>query len=69
MIIEKFKNPEELVDTISRSKEAYSAKRKQMSFEEKLLILQKLQEKAYFFGRTKIKPWPIHQNAINSNHV
>lgn len=53
-------SPEEHMKTVVRGKEEYQAYKQKMSFEEKLKILVKLQEKAYFFGKTRVKPWPIH---------
>ncbi len=51
--------PQEHIKAVVKSKENYNTKRKSLPFEEKLKILVKLQEKYYFFGKTKVKPWPI----------
>ncbi len=51
--------PAEHLAAALESKERYAQRRKQLSFEEKLRILVKLQEKAYAMGKTKVKPWPV----------
>lgn len=57
----RFDSPEDHIRRVSESKEEYARKRKDLTFEEKLKILVKLQEKAYFMGKTKFKPWPIDE--------
>lgn len=44
---------------INESKIKYEKNKLKLTFEEKLKILVKLQEEAYFFGRTKVKPWKL----------
>ncbi|MBI5474320.1 MAG: hypothetical protein HY961_18440, partial [Ignavibacteriae bacterium] len=44
---------------MTESKEAYRKKVAQLSWEEKIKIVVKLQEKAYAAGLTKMKPWPV----------
>jgi len=52
-------SPQEQLAKVIHCKEEYARNRQALSFEEKLRILTKLQEKAYFMGKTKIKPWPV----------
>ena len=54
-----FKSPAEQIKAAVASKEDYDRKRKSLSYKEKLNIVVKLQEKAFFMGKTKVKPWPI----------
>lgn len=44
---------------VIENKKVYEGNRANLPFEDKLKILAKLQEKAYFFGKTKVKPWPV----------
>ncbi len=62
-------SPGDQLDAAVRSKASYASWRKLLSFEEKLRILVKLQEKAYFFGRTKFKPWPIDNPGSTDNYA
>jgi len=48
-----------LINRMLKSKADYENDKKKLSFEEKLKIMVKLQEKSYAMGATKIKPWPI----------
>ena len=54
-----FQTPKEHLDAVTASKSEYERKKKSLSYEEKLKIVVKLQEKAHFMGKTKIKPWPM----------
>ncbi len=54
-----FKSYEEFLQKMTESKEAYERKVLQLSWEEKIKIVVKLQEKAYAAGWTKVKPWPV----------
>lgn len=55
----RFNSNAEFIQTVAESKVEYDAKRDLLSFEEKLRILVKLQEKAFFMGKLKVKPWPM----------
>jgi hypothetical protein len=57
----RFDSPDDHIRRVSESKEEYGRKRKRLTFEEKLRILVKLQEKAYFMRKTRFKPWPIEE--------
>ena len=54
-----FNSAQDFINTVAESKAEYDAKRSRMTFEEKLKVLVKLQEKAFFLGKLSIKPWPI----------
>jgi predicted transcriptional regulator YheO len=58
MIKTVFLNETEFIKTVAESKSEYHARRNLMNYEEKLKILVKLQEKAIFMGKIKVKPWP-----------
>ena len=57
----RFDSADDHIRRVWESKEEYARKRKGLTFEEKLRILVKLQEKAYFMGKTRFKPWPIEE--------
>ena len=54
--------PGQQLEAAVRGKDRYAAERAALSFEEKLRILVKLQEKAFAMGRTKVRPWPIQSS-------
>ncbi len=49
----------DLINEMLKSKAQYEEDKKKLTFEEKLKIMVKLQEKSYAMGATKMKPWPI----------
>lgn len=55
----KFHSEADFIQSVAESKHQYDARRSSMSFEEKLRILVKLQEKAALLDKINIKPWPI----------
>ncbi|MFN0159129.1 MAG: hypothetical protein ACKVRP_13790 [Bacteroidota bacterium] len=55
----QFNSHEEFIRAVSDSKAEYDKKRLHLSWEEKLKILVKLQQKAYAAGKLSVKPWPM----------
>ena len=55
----KYQSAQKLLKDILESKKKYEERKRAKSFEEKIEILVRLQEKAYFFGKTKFKPWNL----------
>jgi hypothetical protein len=61
MITKHYDSVEEMMLRVRESKEAYAAKYLGMSFMDKLRVLVRLQKKAHFMGKLKVKPWPIDE--------
>lgn len=57
----QFDSYEEFIKAVCESKEQYEEQRWNLTFEEKLKLLVKLQEKAYAAGKLRVKPWPIKE--------
>ncbi len=55
----QYSSKEVFLKRMRRDKEKLDKAYKTLSFEEKLRQLVKLQEKAWFMGKMKFKPWPI----------
>lgn len=59
MIKTVFHNETEFIKAVAESKFEYHSRRHLMHYGEKLKILVKPREKAYFMGKIKVKPCPI----------
>lgn len=55
----RFNSYDDFLRAVKESKAEYEKKRHQLSWEEKLELLVKLQEKARFAGKLNVPPWPI----------
>ena len=61
MIQKRYRSAEVMIKNVRESKEQYEKGYLSMSFMDKLRVLVRLQEKAYFMGKTRFKPWPIEE--------
>lgn len=55
----KYASAEELIQRMIEGKKRATESQNRLTFEEKLRLLVRLQEKAYFWGKTKFRPWPL----------
>jgi hypothetical protein len=55
----KYGSMEEFIQRVAEDKERQKKVRSRGSFSEKLKVLVRLQEKAFFMGKTRFKPWPL----------